>query len=194
MSEIVKDYALLRQKSTIVESVEEAKAIIEKLENTLRKYPDGYGLSAIQIGIPKRIAVIKRVKDSQEFIHLINPQYVEKGEEFTFQGEGCLSFPNIFMETQRLKDFVIRNDAIDGDAFREEIAYFYYPDDDSANKLESVAVEHEIAHMDGETILDHGKPTKPLVPLVRESPKVSRNDPCPCGSGKKFKKCCIDKV
>ncbi len=26
--------------------------------------------------------------------------------------------------------------------------------------------------------------------LVRELPKVGRNDPCPCGSGKKFKKCC----
>jgi len=24
----------------------------------------------------------------------------------------------------------------------------------------------------------------------RESPKVGRNDPCPCGSGKKYKKCC----
>jgi hypothetical protein len=26
-------------------------------------------------------------------------------------------------------------------------------------------------------------------PLVRE-PKIGRNDPCPCGSGKKYKKCC----
>jgi SEC-C motif-containing protein len=25
--------------------------------------------------------------------------------------------------------------------------------------------------------------------VVRESPKVGRNDPCPCGSGKKYKKC-----
>lgn len=25
---------------------------------------------------------------------------------------------------------------------------------------------------------------------VRASPKVGRNDPCPCGSGKKYKKCC----
>jgi uncharacterized protein len=24
----------------------------------------------------------------------------------------------------------------------------------------------------------------------RETAKVGRNDPCPCGSGKKFKKCC----
>lgn len=27
----------------------------------------------------------------------------------------------------------------------------------------------------------------------RESPKVGRNDPCPCGSGKKYKKCCEGK-
>ena len=27
--------------------------------------------------------------------------------------------------------------------------------------------------------------------VIRESPKVGRNDPCPCGSGKKFKKCCL---
>ncbi len=27
-------------------------------------------------------------------------------------------------------------------------------------------------------------------PMVRNQPKVGRNDPCPCGSGKKFKNCC----
>ena len=27
-------------------------------------------------------------------------------------------------------------------------------------------------------------------PYVRSDPKVGRNDPCTCGSGKKFKKCC----
>lgn len=28
-------------------------------------------------------------------------------------------------------------------------------------------------------------------PYVRPEPKVGRNDPCPCGSGKKYKKCCL---
>ncbi len=37
---------------------------------------------------------------------------------------------------------------------------------------------------------DYG-PTRPQQ-FVREHPKVGRNDPCPCGSGKKYKKCCID--
>jgi len=27
-------------------------------------------------------------------------------------------------------------------------------------------------------------------PVTRESDKVGRNDDCPCGSGKKFKRCC----
>ena len=26
--------------------------------------------------------------------------------------------------------------------------------------------------------------------VIRGGPKIGRNDPCPCGSGKKFKKCC----
>jgi uncharacterized protein len=27
-------------------------------------------------------------------------------------------------------------------------------------------------------------------PYIRPEPKIGRNDPCPCGSGKKLKKCC----
>ena len=26
--------------------------------------------------------------------------------------------------------------------------------------------------------------------VVHEGPRIGRNDPCPCGSGKKYKKCC----
>src|SRR5258708_36895867 len=28
------------------------------------------------------------------------------------------------------------------------------------------------------------------ITVHRAAPKVGRNDPCPCGSGRKFKKCC----
>src|SRR5699024_4446130 len=29
----------------------------------------------------------------------------------------------------------------------------------------------------------------PSTPTMREGPKIGRNDPCPCGSGKKYKHC-----
>jgi len=31
---------------------------------------------------------------------------------------------------------------------------------------------------------------KSVTTIKREEPKIGRNDKCPCGSGKKFKKCC----
>ncbi len=36
---------------------------------------------------------------------------------------------------------------------------------------------------------DEGNSLEPVQPFVREGRKVGRNEPCPCGSGKKFKQC-----
>lgn len=38
---------------------------------------------------------------------------------------------------------------------------------------------------------DHRSPPTDRPDPVRAEPKVGRNDPCPCGSGKKFKRCCL---
>ena len=43
--------------------------------------------------------------------------------------------------------------------------------------------------VDGSWLYVDGEIQKPK-PYIRPEEKVSRNDPCPCGSGKKYKKCC----
>ena len=51
---------------------------------------------------------------------------------------------------------------------------------------------HERAHfrkLDGKWFFYDAEMVRPQ-PVVRETPKVGRNAPCPCGSGKKYKKCC----
>ena len=51
---------------------------------------------------------------------------------------------------------------------------------------------HEVSEfrkIDGEWRFIDGKIIGPE-PIRREEPKIGRNDPCPCGSGKKYKKCC----
>jgi hypothetical protein len=60
------------------------------------------------------------------------------------------------------------------------------------------AIEHrqqrwleEDARADGEA--DEDPFYEPEPPFVRAVPKPGRNDPCPCGSGKKYKKCCLEK-
>ncbi len=52
---------------------------------------------------------------------------------------------------------------------------------------------HELAYFkkkDDTWFFMDGQPPESK-PFVHEAPKVGRNEPCPCGSGKKFKKCCI---
>lgn len=61
--------------------------------------------------------------------------------------------------------------------FRKQDDRWYFVDGDSHVHEEGKGHEHHA----------HREPQKPV---VREEPKVGRNDPCSCGSGKKFKKCC----
>ncbi len=46
---------------------------------------------------------------------------------------------------------------------------------------------------DDEGFSDPGGSQRAIDPIVNRGPRVGRNDPCPCGSGKKYKKCCSAK-
>jgi len=60
--------------------------------------------------------------------------------------------------------------------FRKDGGRWYFVDGESHVHEEGKGHEHHAAEA--------------KQPLRRETPKVGRNDPCPCGSGKKSKKCC----
>lgn len=60
------------------------------------------------------------------------------------------------------------------------------PDEYSASAIEKIeqAKEKELVS------LQLGAPTEAPQPIKRSTPKVGRNESCPCGSGKKYKQCC----
>jgi preprotein translocase subunit SecA len=63
-------------------------------------------------------------------------------------------------------------------------------------RQQKAAMQFQHAQADGFTP-DQGEgtpepaspPVLPTIPVTRAAPKVGRNDPCPCGSGKKYKQC-----
>jgi SEC-C motif-containing protein len=59
---------------------------------------------------------------------------------------------------------------------KSDSGQWYFVDGDS----------HTHAEGEGHAHHHHAKPQT----VQRESPKIGRNDPCVCGSGKKYKKCC----
>jgi preprotein translocase subunit SecA len=70
--------------------------------------------------------------------------------------------------------------------------------DDTLKKLCIVQIrtQSEIEEMEAraareqEMIMSRGGDGTLSKTIKRDEKKVGRNDPCPCGSGKKYKKCC----
>ncbi|MDX2186155.1 MAG: YchJ family metal-binding protein [Opitutaceae bacterium] len=80
--------------------------------------------------------------------------------------------------------------ATDDQAFVEFSAYYVEGDGDTTEYV--LQERSEFRRIDGEwfysKLVRSGPPPKKAT-----GPKVGRNDPCPCGSGRKFKACCLDK-
>lgn len=55
--------------------------------------------------------------------------------------------------------------------------------------MQSHHEQASFSKIDGEWVFEDGVAILPKTEK-RDTPKVGRNDPCPCGSGKKHKKCC----
>ena len=174
-------------------SIDEGMEIAKELFEILNKRKDGIGLAANQVGIDAAVAV---VNVTTPYI-LINPEIVEAWDEIPFY-EGCLSYPGKDVHTKRYESVRIKTEQIEGEWIfsgvdRGESGKGSWEDDEVENDrelrtLEAVCIQHEIDHLNGIRCLDKAADT-----TIRVEKKPGRNEPCHCGSGKKFKKCCINK-
>lgn len=63
-------------------------------------------------------------------------------------------------------------------------------DGSQASRQESAQITNASLEDTAIKSLDGSTPKKENTPVVNNGPKVGRNDPCTCGSGKKYKNCC----
>ena len=173
-------------------SVEEGMKIATELFEILAQRKDGIGLAANQVGIDAQVAVV----NVREPIILINPKYIDKGNEIPYY-EGCLSFHGKGVNTRRYDSVIIKTEQeesnwyfsgaanpIDGKGSWEKTQQ--NKNDAEMRLLETICVQHEIDHLNGVTIMD-----RQMVTTITKEKQIGRNDPCHCGSGKKYKKCCL---
>jgi len=131
---IITDINFLRKRSEPVEQ-DRVTSIIKALEDSL-DIKKGVGLSAIQIGLPLRVGIIRLPNCKFD---LWNSKIIEKSYRFRFQGEGCLSIPGIYVDTIRYKEILLEN----GDGRK------YY-----LEGIEAIVCQHEVDHCNGITMLD----------------------------------------
>lgn len=167
---IITDEKILRLPCTNA-SKDEVGAIVEQLERELeysgRMGRPGIGLSAIQIGIHKNIAIIR--VDENHSVNLVNCKIQNRYDEFKFLGEGCLSFPKLIGDTNRYNEIHIVDNLV-------------YPYAMILTGIMAVVAQHEIDHWNNRLLPDF---------LLQEEKKIKvrPNDICYCGSKVKFKRC-----
>lgn len=131
---------ILRRKAREVEYFnEEVKTIIDKMFQLMQNHK-GIGLAANQIGLDKRIIAI----NVERPLVLINPKILEKSQEKIKMQEGCLSFPNIFLEIERPKEIEV--EAIDRG--KKKIKF-------KVSELLARVIQHELDHLDGVLMIDY---------------------------------------
>ena len=107
-------------------------------------------------------------------ISRVSSNYLKKDKPIIVPQEGCLSIPDMWTPTKRYREVTVKSLGEDGELLTQEFSEFL-----------AIIVQHEVDHMNG------------IVNTQRKyfPPEVAgRNERCPCGSGKKYKKCCIEKL
>jgi peptide deformylase len=167
---IATDKPVLHTICNKIEDPNEGQRIIDLLEDALfdrqiNQYR-GVGLAAPQIGIGKSVAIIRYGDIS---IDMINPKIISHSPAKSISIEECLSLPGKKCMVQRWHSIELKTD--NNDVINIE--------DVSLARM----VQHEVDHLYGRLITDN----------IVMSVKMGRNDKCPCGSGKKYKKCCLNR-
>lgn len=132
---------LLRKKSRRVEKIDEKIiTLLEDMAETMVAN-DGMGIAAVQVGVLKRVVLVRADEDS-EILELINPEIVEQSGS-QVQNEGCLSVSGRRGNVKRPRKVRVRAQNREGEWLEYE-----------AQGYMAVAFCHELDHLDGVLFID----------------------------------------
>ena len=157
MSKIVTDTIKLKKVVTDLPKNKSEEEVLSAALFTALEKEKGFGLSANQIGVDKRMCVI----NIKEPMVLVNPKIVKRSEEAVQYIESCLSLPKTMRKpknTVRSISITVETDNLGTVEFgpdeKDKIGtegHNYFADE---GLLECVVAQHEIDHLDGILITD----------------------------------------
>lgn len=119
--------------------------LIEALKNYVVEH-DGLGMAAVQLGVHKRIIVMRRPFNSNNLLVLINPEIQRVAGSISAKGEGCFSIPNTPGEAMVKRPSVVYINYEDeqGQAFKDEMLV----------GVDARVFQHELDHLNGMLMID----------------------------------------
>lgn len=174
-------------------SKEDIVAAVELLFNKAYDAKESIAGGALQRDIER--AVLLRVLDTHWIDHLHNMDVLREGIGLRAYGQRD---PLVEYKIEAYKMF----EGLLAEIEDEAVSLLFKVELVTEGEASMVVQERSFSYSDPEQALSGnsrpglgmGAPAVPAAeapqPVVRDHDKVGRNDPCPCGSGKKYKKCC----
>ena len=131
------DDPILEKESQLVPHGEDVVEPVKRMIQVLNATKSGVGLSASQIGIDKKIIIIKPNTNSIQITCMINPEIISHSKEMKFGNEGCLSYPGISAIVERYASVEVSYYDVEWNKHTVK-----YKDGD----ILGIVVQHEIEH------------------------------------------------
>jgi peptide deformylase len=129
---------------------------------SLMKASNGIGLAANQVGLDRRVFVM-RTQDGREF-GVFNPTILYAEGQVTGE-EGCLSFPDLFLDVPRYQKI---NAMYLDNAGEKRII--------ELEGIDARCFQHELDHLDGVCFTDSLSPLKLALALKKSQKKKRKNN------------------
>lgn len=111
----------------------------ENLVKTMQVH-GAFGLAANQVGLPYRVFVLDKLPGGDKPIVCFNPEIVQASDKQIKGEEGCLSFPDLFLNVKRAVFVVVRYQDATGEVIQTQF-----------NNMHARGFLHELDHLNGIT-------------------------------------------
>jgi len=154
------------------------KNILKEFKDYAKTRVDAVGLAANQCSVDGerfmvRVFAIRNLLND-EWSLILNPIIIDYIGVKEFKIEGCLTWKNKVIIAERSPEVRVKYYDEDGNPHINIFSGFV-----------AQIWQHEINHLNG--IEEYVKDNATIIKQI----KINRNDLCSCGSGKKYKKCCL---
>ena len=140
---------------------DEVRAIWADMIDTMDAMP-GYGLAAVQIGVPLRLAVVDCSEARGQAVRMANPEVLHASVQLREHEEASPNLPGVSAVIQRPRAVTVR--FLNDQGILEERDFV---------GLWATSVQHQIDHLAGKMYFDHLSPLKRKM-LVAKAEKLGR--------------------
>ena len=161
------------------------EAVDDRFRPEMRKMERALVLSIVDSAWKEHLLTMDHLKSSVGL-----RSYAQVDPKVEYKREGMKAFDAMWRAIgERVTDLFFRMEQLDerfvGSTWANQTAVH----EETQNQVAVSKGEENIAEQQKDAI-EGTQADRRREPIRNVGPKVGRNDPCPCGSGKKFKKCC----